>query len=81
VSFDELVSEMVAADLKAAGGERLRVLTPLSESRRASANAFELAGKRVFVAGHTGMAWSAIVRRVLAGTGRSPFQNRPMTVE
>ena len=27
VSFDELVSEMVAADLKAAGGERLRVLT------------------------------------------------------
>src|SRR5262245_30602777 len=27
VSFDELVSEMVAADLKAVGGERLRVLT------------------------------------------------------
>jgi GDPmannose 4,6-dehydratase len=27
VSFDELVSEMVAADLKAIGGERLRVLT------------------------------------------------------
>ena len=29
-----------------------------------SASAFELAGKRVFVAGHTGMAGSAIVRRI-----------------
>jgi GDP-L-fucose synthase len=37
---------------------------PLSEPRGASANAFELAGKRVFVAGHTGMAGSAIVRRL-----------------
>jgi GDPmannose 4,6-dehydratase len=27
VSFDELISEMVAADLKTVGGERLRVLT------------------------------------------------------
>jgi GDP-L-fucose synthase len=37
---------------------------PLSESKQASAKAFELAGKRVFVAGHTGMAGSAIVRRL-----------------
>jgi GDP-L-fucose synthase len=37
---------------------------PLSEPGGASANAFELAGKRVFVAGHTGMAGSAIVRRL-----------------
>jgi GDP-L-fucose synthase len=37
---------------------------PLSESSGASADAFELAGKRVFVAGHTGMAGSAIVRRL-----------------
>ena len=36
----------------------------LSESDDASVNAFELAGKRVFVAGHTGMAGSAIVRRL-----------------
>ena len=28
------------------------------------ASAFDLAGKRVFVAGHTGMAGSAIVRRL-----------------
>src|SRR5262249_40972256 len=33
-------------------------------SREASSKAFELAGKRVFVAGHTGMAGSAIVRRL-----------------
>jgi GDP-L-fucose synthase len=37
---------------------------PLIQSREASASAFELAGKRVFVAGHTGMAGSAIVRRL-----------------
>jgi GDP-L-fucose synthase len=37
---------------------------PLSESQHASVNSFELAGKRVFVAGHTGMAGSAIVRRL-----------------
>jgi GDP-L-fucose synthase len=36
----------------------------LIESREASSKAFELAGKRVFVAGHTGMAGSAIVRRL-----------------
>src|SRR5499427_5532105 len=36
----------------------------LIESSGASADAFELAGKRVFVAGHTGMAGSAIVRRL-----------------
>ncbi len=37
---------------------------PLIQSREASASAFELAGQRVFVAGHTGMAGSAIVRRL-----------------
>jgi GDP-L-fucose synthase len=37
---------------------------PLSESKHGSANTFELVGKRVFVAGHTGMAGSAIVRRL-----------------
>ena len=37
---------------------------PRIKSREASASAFELAGKRVFVAGHTGMAGSAIVRRL-----------------
>jgi GDP-L-fucose synthase len=36
---------------------------PLIEPRGDSASAFELAGKRVFVAGWTGMAGSAIVRR------------------
>jgi GDP-L-fucose synthase len=36
----------------------------LNEARASSAGAFELAGKRVFVAGHTGMAGSAIVRRL-----------------
>jgi GDP-L-fucose synthase len=35
-----------------------------TESSEASASAFQLAGKRVFVAGHTGMAGSAIVRRL-----------------
>jgi GDP-L-fucose synthase len=33
-------------------------------AREVSASAFDLAGKRVFVAGHTGMAGSAIVRRL-----------------
>ena len=37
---------------------------PLIESVETSSSAFELAGKRVFVAGHTGMAGSAIVRRI-----------------
>ena len=36
----------------------------LIEPREASSKAFELAGKRVFVAGHRGMAGSAIVRRL-----------------
>jgi GDP-L-fucose synthase len=38
--------------------------SPRSSARNTSANSFELAGKRVFVAGHTGMAGSAIVRRL-----------------
>ena len=38
---------------------------PLIEFRGSSASAFELVGKCVFVAGHTGMAGSAIVRRLL----------------
>src|SRR5262245_30833031 len=37
---------------------------PQINASEASARAFELAGKRVFVAGHTGMAGSAIVRRL-----------------
>jgi GDP-L-fucose synthase len=37
---------------------------PLNESKHALVIPFELAGKRVFVAGHTGMAGSAIVRRL-----------------
>jgi GDP-L-fucose synthase len=36
----------------------------LNEAGGLSATAFELMGKRVFVAGHTGMAGSAIVRRL-----------------
>ena len=38
--------------------------SPRSSARNTSANSFELGGKRVFVAGHTGMAGSAIVRRL-----------------
>ena len=38
--------------------------SPRISARNTSANSFELAGKRVFVAGHTGMAGSAIVRRL-----------------
>jgi GDP-L-fucose synthase len=37
---------------------------PQINVRQVSASAFDLAGKRVFVAGHTGMAGSAIVRRL-----------------
>jgi GDP-L-fucose synthase len=37
---------------------------PQINARDTSASAFDLAGKRVFVAGHTGMAGSAIVRRL-----------------
>jgi len=37
---------------------------PQINAREPSASAFDLAGKRVFVAGHTGMAGSAIVRRL-----------------
>jgi GDP-L-fucose synthase len=37
---------------------------PQINARGVSASAFDLAGKRVFVAGHTGMAGSAIVRRL-----------------
>lgn len=37
---------------------------PQISARDTSASAFDLAGKRVFVAGHTGMAGSAIVRRL-----------------
>lgn len=39
-------------------------LLPQSNASSATAIAFDLAGKRVFVAGHTGMAGSAIVRRL-----------------
>jgi GDP-L-fucose synthase len=39
-------------------------LLPQINARAASAGAFDLAEKRVFVAGHTGMAGSAIVRRL-----------------
>src|SRR6266550_2912132 len=39
-------------------------LVPQISAREISASAFELAGKRVFVAGHTGMAGSATVRRL-----------------
>ena len=64
VSFDELVAEMVAADLK----ERCRREITCPHRRRLSrpvnSHSFDLAGKRVFVAGHTGMAGSAIVRRL-----------------
>ena len=37
---------------------------PQINAREVSASPFDLAGKRVFVAGHTGMAGSAIVRRL-----------------
>jgi GDP-L-fucose synthase len=37
---------------------------PQINAQAVSASAFDLAGKRVFVAGHTGMAGSAIVRRL-----------------
>ena len=37
---------------------------PRINAREVSPSAFDLAGKRVFVAGHTGMAGSAIVRRL-----------------
>jgi GDP-L-fucose synthase len=37
---------------------------PQINAQEVSASAFDLAGKRVFVAGHTGMAGSAIVRRL-----------------
>jgi GDP-L-fucose synthase len=39
-------------------------LFPQIDSAASTASAFDLAGKRVFVAGHTGMAGSAIVRRL-----------------
>jgi GDP-L-fucose synthase len=39
-------------------------VSSLPWTRDASAVRFDLAGKRVFVAGHTGMAGSAIVRRL-----------------
>src|SRR5205823_12578696 len=37
---------------------------PQINAQAVSASAFDLVGKRVFVAGHTGMAGSAIVRRL-----------------
>ena len=39
-------------------------LLPQIDSTASTTSAFDLAGKRVFVAGHTGMAGSAIVRRL-----------------
>ena len=74
VGFADLVAEMVAADLdqiapRAPGQwparRRCRRVTPL-----APATPFDLAGRRVFVAGHRGMVGSALLRRLAARAGR-----------
>ena len=66
VSFDALVSEMVEEDRKALRGvtqewkrDELKSMTPPL--------LFDLRGKRVYVAGHAGLAGSAIVRRLAVG--------------
>src|SRR5262252_7167548 len=55
-SFDDMVKEMVTADLRAVRDETERKSRPL----------FDLAGKRVYVAGHGGMVGAALLRRLRA---------------
>ena len=58
VTFPELVSEMVNSDLEVIAREFQLSDTFIAMSK------FDITGKRVWVAGHRGMAGSAIVRRL-----------------
>jgi GDPmannose 4,6-dehydratase len=74
VSFEQLVAEMVAADLKALAGETSRILDCRRLIRGMSRPArFDTVGKRVFVADHTARIGSAIVHRLR----REPYAYSP----
>ena len=71
VDFDALVGEMVEEDRKALRGEIKRKQAGMTELM-APPVLFDLRGKRVYVAGHTGLAGSAIVRRLASRRLRNP---------
>ena len=63
VSFDALVTEMVEEDRKSLRGDARSAIEEYHKSMTAPL-LFDLRGKRVYVAGHTGLAGSAIMRRL-----------------